>query len=154
MVVKPIPDGYPRVSPFVVATPAAEAIAYYKDVFGAVERLVVRTPDGQINHSELQIGDSVVFVVDENADWKMRDPKHVGGTPVPIHVWVEDPDAVFTRAIDAGASQVYPPSDMYQGDRGAAFTDPFGHTWWVAARQHEFSAQEMDHAIAEAIGKP
>ncbi|MET9320929.1 VOC family protein [Streptomyces sp. NPDC003038] len=150
--VNPIPDGYPRVSPFLVATPAAEAIAFYKDLFGAAERLVVPQPDGRINHSELQIGDSVIFVVDENAEWKMRDPSRVGGTPVPIHVWVQDVDGIFQRAIKAGAEQVYPPTDMYQGDRGASFTDPFGHTWWIAARIKEYSPDEMDQAITQALG--
>ncbi|GAU69753.1 hypothetical protein SSP35_14_00870 [Streptomyces sp. NBRC 110611] len=150
--VKPIPDDYPRISPFLVATPATGAIAFYKDVLGATERLVVPQPDGKINHSELQIGDSVVFVVDENPDWKMHDPSHTGGTPVPIHLWVEDVDGVFDRAIAAGASEVQPPTDMYQGDRAAAFTDPFGHTWWVGARIKEFTAEEMDQAIGQAIG--
>src|SRR6266545_28264 len=129
MAVKPIPDGYPRVSPYLAVAGAAEAIEFYKDVFGATERMRMPGPDGRIGHAEVQIGDSVVMLADEYPDMGVRGPRAIGGTPVALHVYVEDVDHVFEQAVKAGATSLQPVEDKFYGDRSGMFEDPFGHHW-------------------------
>jgi PhnB protein len=101
--VNPIPEGYPRVTPYLIVDGASAAIDFYKSVLGATERMRMGGPEGKVGHAELEIGDSVVMLADEHPEMDARGPKFVGGTPVTLHVYVEDADGVFDRAIEAGA---------------------------------------------------
>jgi PhnB protein len=125
---------YPRVSPFLFVAGAAAALDFYRGVFEATERFRVREPDGRIGHAELQIGDSVILLADEFPEHDAPGPKSVGGTPVAIHVHVDDVDEVFHRALTAGSRPLRAVADESYGDRVGMFEDPFGHRWMVATR--------------------
>ena len=150
--VNPIPDGYPRVTPYLCIDGAAAAIDFYKDVFGATERMRMPAPDGRIGHAELQIGDSLVMLADEYPEMNVRGPKAIGGTPVSLSVYVEDVDAVFDRAVQAGATSLRPVADQFYGDRSGSFEDPFGHQWHVASHVEDVPPEEMEKRAAEAMG--
>jgi PhnB protein len=149
--VSPIPDGYPRVSPYLSVDGASAAIDFYSKVFGATERARMPMPGGRIGHAELQLGDSVVMLADEFPEAGVRGPKAVGGTPVTISVYVEDVDAVFDRALQEGASSLRPVEDQFYGDRSGQFEDPFGHRWSVASRVEDVPSDEMAKRAAEAM---
>jgi len=134
MAVKPIPDGYPRVSPYLVVDGANDAIEFYKKVLGAEERFRMGGPDGRVGHAELQFGDSVVMLADAFPDMGILDAKTIGNTPVSIVVYVEDVDKVFASALEAGAKQVEAVEDKFYGDRAAQLRDPFGHLWMLNAQ--------------------
>lgn len=149
--VKPIPDGYPRVTPYLHVDGAAAAIDFYRDVLGATERMRMPAPDGKVGHAELEIGDSVVMLSDQYPDMGILGPKTLGGTPVTIHVYVDDVDAVFERAIVAGAKAQRPLENQFYGDRSGQFEDPFGHRWNVATHVEDVPAEEMSKRAAEAM---
>ena len=150
--VKPIPDGYPQVTPYLCVDGAAAAIEFYSTVFGAKERMRMPAPDGRIGHAELQFGDSVVMLSDEYPDMGVKGPKSLGGTPVTLSVYVEDVDAVFGQAVQAGASALRQPENQFYGDRSGQFEDPFGHRWNVATHVEDVSPDEMARRAAEAMG--
>jgi len=150
--VKAIPDGYPRVIPYLAVDGASEAIEFYVTVFGATERVRMPMPDGRVGHAELEIGDSVVMLADENEEMGVRAPKAVGGTPVTLSVYVEDVDAVFDKATAAGATVLRPVDDQFYGDRSGQFEDPFGHRWSVATHVEDVSPDEMRRRAA-AMGE-
>jgi PhnB protein len=141
--VKPIPDGYPQVTPYLCVDGAAAAIEFYGQVFGATERMRMPEPDGKIGHAELQLGESVIMLSDEYPDRGIRSPKTIGGTPVTMSVYVEDVDSVFARAVQAGATALRPVEDQFYGDRTGQFEDPFGHRWSVASHVEDVSPDEM-----------
>jgi PhnB protein len=141
--VKPIPDGYPRVSPYLVVDGAAQAIDFYTQVLGATERMRMGAPEGKVGHAELQIGDSVVMLADEFPDMGALSPKTVGGTPVTLGVYVEDVDATFDRAVKAGAKSLRPVENQFYGDRSGQFEDPFGHHWSVSTHVEDVPPDEM-----------
>jgi PhnB protein len=149
MAVKPIPDGYPRVSPYLVVDGAQQAIEFYTNVLGATERMRMPGPDGRIGHAELQIGDSVVMLADEFPDMGAKAPSAYGGSPVSLSVYVEDVDATFDKATGAGATAVRPPENQFYGDRSATFDDPFGHRWTVNTHVEDVSPEEMGRRAAE-----
>jgi PhnB protein len=149
--VKPIPDAYPRVSPHLSVSGAAEAIEFYKDVFGASERMRMAMPGGAIAHAELQIGDSVIMIGDEMPGGTDPSPRTLGGSPVALFVYVEDVDDVFRRALDAGARSVQAPEDHFYGDRVAMFDDPLGHRWNVATHIEDVTPEEMERRAVEAM---
>lgn len=149
--VKPIPDDYPRVSPVLLVDGAARAIAFYTEILGATERLRIDAPGGKVGHAELQIGDSLLMVADEEPDMDMRGPRSVGGTPVSLHVYVEDADAVFERAVRAGARELQPMADQFYGDRSGQFEDPFGHRWSVATHVEDVPDDEMRRRVEELM---
>jgi PhnB protein len=149
--VKPIPDGYPRVTPYLIIDGASAAIEFYRSVFGATERMRMPAPDGKVGHAELEIGDSVIMLADQFPDMDARGPKSLGGTPVSLHVYVEDADSVFDRAIQAGAKALRPVEDRFYGDRSGQFEDPFGHRWDVAAHVEDVAADEMSRRAAAAM---
>jgi PhnB protein len=151
--VKPIPDGYPQVSPYLVVDGASEAIDFYKQVFGASERMRMDAPGGKIGHAELGLGDSVIMLADEFPDMGFRGPKAVGGTPVTVSVYVEDVDATFDRAVQAGAKGLRPVEDQFYGDRSGQFEDPFGHRWSVATHVEDVPPDEMAKRAAAAMGE-
>ena len=148
--VKPIPDGYPRVTPYLIVDGASAAIDFYTSVLGATERMRMGGPEGKVGHAELEIGDSVVMLADEHPEMDARGPTSVGGTPVTLHVDVEDADGVFERAIEAGAKALRPLEDQFYGDRLGRFEDPFGHQWNVATHVEDVPPEEMSRRVAEA----
>ncbi len=141
--VKPIPDGYPRVTPYLIVDGAADAVRFYAEVLGATERMRMPAPGGKVGHAELQLGDSLVMLADEFPDMGQLGPNTVGGTPVTISVYVEDVDAVCERARQAGAAVLQPPTDQFYGDRSAQFEDPFGHRWSIATHVEDVPPDEM-----------
>ena len=147
----PIPDGYPRVIPYLIVDGGTAAIDFYTSVLGATERMRMPAPDGKIGHAELELGDSLIMLADEFPDMDARGPKAMGGTPVSLMVYVEDSDAVFDRAIEAGAKSLQPVEDKFYGDRSGRFEDPFGHRWDVATHVEDIPPDEMAKRAAEAM---
>jgi PhnB protein len=150
--VKPIPDGYPQVIPYLCVDGASNAIDFYKQVFGASERMRMDAPGGKIGHAELGIGDSVIMLSDEFPEMGATSPKKVGGTPVTISVYVEDVDATFDRAVKGGATSLRPVENQFYGDRSGWFEDPFGHRWNVSTHVEDVAPDEMAKRAAEAMG--
>lgn len=150
--VKPIPDGYPRVTPYLIVDGAAAAIEFYESVLGARERMRMGGPDEKVGHAELGVGESVIMLADEHPEMGMRGPKTVGGTPVTIHLYVEDVDAVFEAAIAAGATALGEVKDQFYGDRSGQFEDPFGHRWSVATHVEDVPPDEMASRAAAMGG--
>src|SRR6266536_4862497 len=142
--VKPIPEGYHSVTPYLIISGAADAIEFYKKAFGAIELLRMPYPDGKIGHAEIKIGDSPIMLADEVPDMKYLSPKTLGGSPVSILLYVEDVDTVFNRAVAAGATQDRPVEDKFYGDRAGSLIDPFGHTWHVATHKEDVTPEEME----------
>ena len=149
--VKPIPDGYHSVTPYLICDGAADAIEYYKKAFGATE-LFRMDHEGKVGHAELKIGDSPIMLADEYPQMGYRSPKALGGTPVSIMIYVPDVDTVYQQTIDAGATVVKPLQDQFYGDRSGTVTDPFGHVWTVATHKEDVSMEEMNRRMASAHG--
>lgn len=151
--ISPVPEGYPRVTPYLHVDGASAAIDFYTEVLGATERMRMPgdSPD-RIGHAELQLGDSVVMLADEFPAMGAVGPKAVGGTPVTIHLYVEDVDAVVEAAVRAGAEVLQAPTDQFYGDRSATFEDPFGHRWNVATHVEDVPPDELERRIAELAG--
>jgi PhnB protein len=149
--VKPIPEGYPRVTPYLHVDGAAAAIEFYEKVLGAKERMRLPGPDDKLGHAELEIGNSVVMLADEYPDMGVLGPKSVGGTAMTLHVYVDDVDAVFQAALDAGASSRRELENRFYGDRVGEFEDPFGHRWSVATHVEDVPEDEMEKRAAEVM---
>ncbi len=149
--VKPIPDGYPQISPYLCIDGASAAIEFYSEVFRATERMRMPGPEGTIGHAELQIGDGLIMLADEYPEMGVRGPRSVGGTPVTVNVYVEDVDAVFDRAVQLGATPLRPVEEQFYGDRSGQFEDPFGHRWSVATHVEDVPPEEMARRM-EAMG--
>jgi PhnB protein len=147
--VKTVPDGYPRVSPYLCVAGASDAIGFYTKIFGAKERMRMGAPGGKVGHAELQIGDSVIMLADEYPEMNIVGPKTVGGTPVTISVYVDAVDQVFERAVQAGAKVIRPVENQFYGDRSGQFEDPFGHRWSVATHVEDVSPDEMARRAAK-----
>ena len=149
--VKPIPDGYHSVTPYLVIKGAASAIEFYKTAFGATE-LFRMDHDGKIGHAEIKIGDSPVMLADENPDMGSLGPQAFGGTPVSLMIYVEDVDTLYKQAIASGAVELRPLQDQFYGDRSGTLRDPFGHIWTVATHKEDVTPEEMDKRLAKAHG--
>ena len=145
--VKAIPDGMHSLTPHLVCRDAAAAIDFYGRAFGAIERFRLPAPNGKIVHACVQIGDSQLFLVDEMPEHGAHGPQALKGTPVTIHLQVEDADAAFARAMRAGAMVTMPLADMFWGDRYGQVVDPFGHHWSIATHLREVSREEMVAAM-------
>ncbi|MDD9380977.1 VOC family protein [Streptomyces sp. ZAF1911] len=150
MTVQPVPEGYPRVTPYLCIDGAAAAIDFYVSVLGARERMRMAAPGGKIGHAELELGSSLVMLADEYPGIGFRSPKSVGGTPVTLHVYVEDVDAVFAKALAGGATELRPLRDEFYGDRTGQFEDPFGHRWSIATHIEDVPPDEMERRAEEA----
>ena len=150
--VDPIPEGYPRVSPYLIVDGAAAAIEFYSSVLGASERMRMPDREDKIGHAELQIGDSIVMLADEYPEMGLRGPKSLGGTPVTISVYVENVDDVFDRAVRAGATSLRAVENQFYGDRSGQFEDPFGHRWSIASHVEDVPPEEMAERAAQAAG--
>jgi len=150
--VKPIPDGYHVVTPYLSIKGAASAIDFYKQAFGAKEIMRVPMPGGNIGHAEIAIGDSRIMLADEFPDMNFRGPKSIGGSPVHLHVYVEDVDARFDQAVKAGAKVLRPVADQFYGDRSGSLEDPFGHVWHLATHKEDVSPAETARRAAAQKG--
>jgi len=150
--VKPIPEDYPRVMPYLAIDGAGEAIEFYKKIFGAEERLRMPSPDGKVGHAELQIGDSVIMLADSSPDMN-PDPKKFGGTPVTMTIYVEDVDKTHKAALKAGAKETQPVEDKFYGDRASGFEDPWGHRWAVMTHVEDVPPEEMEKRAQEFMSQ-
>ena len=152
MATKPIPDNYPRVTPYLCIDGAAAAIDFYKKAFGATERMRMGGPEGKVGHAEIEIEGGLIMLADEYPDMEFRSPKALGGSPVTVHMYVADVDAFCTRAAAAGATVLRAVADQFYGDRSCQLKDPFGHTWSVATHVEDVSPEEMQKRMAKLGG--
>jgi PhnB protein len=140
---KAIPEGYHSVTPYLILSGASDAIAYYKKALGAEEVLRMEDPGGKVHHAEIKIGDSRIMLADEHPELQALSPKTVGGSPVSIHLYVEDVDAAVSRAVAAGAKLIRPVADQFYGDRVGGVEDPFGYRWFIATHKEDLSIEEI-----------
>ena len=147
MKVKPIPDDMHRITPHLICAGAANAIEFYKKAFGAVEEARLPGPNGRLMHAVIRIFGDAVMLVDEMPEWGALSPKSLKGSPVTLHLYVEDVDAAVKRAVGAGAKVTMPVADMFWGDRYGKIEDPFGHHWSIATHQREVSLEEATKAM-------
>ncbi len=151
MAVKPIPEGYHTVTPYLAVDDAAEAIDYYKKVIGAKELVRMDAPGGKIGHAELEVGDSLVMLSDPFPQASTKPPQELGGTSVSVFLYVEDVDATVKQAVDAGATITMEVADQFWGDRMGSFTDPFGHSWSIATHVEDVPPEEMAERAKTAM---
>lgn len=153
MTVPPIPSDYPRLTPYLSVDGAAAAIAFYASVLGARPRGERMTmPDGRIGHAELAFGDALVMLADADPESGFPAPAQAGGAPVTLHLYVDDVDAVFAAALEAGAEQIAPVATQFYGDRSGRLRDPWGHHWNVASHVEDVTGDEMARRRREAFG--
>jgi len=149
MTVQAVPKGYHTVTPHTTVRDAARAIEFYKQAFGAEEKGAMKGPDGKIMHAELRIGDSVIMLADEFPEFGSLSPLSTGGTGIALHIYIEDVDSAFDRAVKAGAKVDMPVADMFWGDRYGKLSDPFGHKWSIATHIRDMSSEEIGEAQEE-----
>lgn len=149
MGVKPVPEGYHTATPYLIIKGASEAINFYRKAFGAVEIMRFPAPEGCIGHAEIKIGDSRLMLADEYPDLGYVSPMTLGGTPVSLLLYVEDADAVFHRAVAAGAKVELAMKDQFYGDRSGTVRDPFGHRWTIATHKEDMPVEEMKRRAAQ-----
>lgn len=149
MTVKPIPEGYHSITPYLMVQEAGKAIDFYKQAFGAVELYRMDGPEGKISHAELTIGDSRVMLADEVPEFKS--PQTLGGAGVNLLLYVEDADKVFGKALAAGAKEQRPLKDQFYGDRSGTLIDPFGHIWTIATHKEDVPPEEMEKRIQQSM---
>lgn len=149
MSVQPIPKGYHTLTPYLTVRDAIRAIQFYKDAFGAEEIGVMKGPDGKVMHAEIRIGDSLVMLGDESPQFGALSPLSIGGSGMGLHVYVEDVDSAFDRAIRAGGTVEMPVTDMFWGDRYGKLTDPFGHKWSLATRKRNMTSEDIEEGQKE-----
>ena len=148
MAVKPVPEGYHTVTPYLIIKDAASAIEFYEKAFGAREVMRLADPTGRVGHAELAIGDSRIMLADEFPEMGARGPQSLGGTSVSLCLYVEDVDARASQAVAAGAREVRPVKDQFYGDRSGTFADPFGHVWTISTHKEDVSPEEIDRRFA------
>ena len=146
--VRPIPEGYHSVTPYLIIKGAAKALEFYQRAFGAKETIRMPGPGGKITHAEMRIGNSIVMLADEHPEINARSPESFGGSPVMIHLYVEDVDAVYNQAVAAGAKVERPLADQFYGDRTGGVKDPFGYSWYIATHKEDVSPAEMQKRMA------
>jgi PhnB protein len=144
---KPIPDGYHSLQPYLYFKNAADAIAFYAKAFGATERMRMPDKKSRIMHAEINLGDSCIMMADENADMGAYSPEHYGGAPMSLVLYVEDCDAVYKKALAAGATSLREPADQFYGDRTAGVADPFGFHWYIGTHIKDVSMEEMQQQM-------
>lgn len=150
--VKAVPDGMHTMTPHIVCAGAAAAIEFYKKAFNAVEEFRLPAPDGRLMHARIRICGSALMMAEEAPEWNALGPKTLKGSPVTIHLYVEDVDAFVKHAATAGATVKMPPADMFWGDRYAVLEDPFGHRWSVATHMQDMTGEEMAQAMQKMFG--
>jgi PhnB protein len=147
------PKGYHTATPYLCVRGAEQAIEFYRKAFGAVESMRVEGPDGRIGHAEIRIGDSPIMLSDEYPDMKWHAPQAALGSPLMIHLYVEDVDAVAKQALAAGAKELMPVADQFYGDRGGKFADPYGHLWYIATRKEDVPPEELKRRVEQMRSK-
>ncbi|PWT90292.1 MAG: glyoxalase [Blastocatellia bacterium] len=150
--VKPIPEGYHSVTPYLIIHGAANAITYYKKAFGATELFRMEDNKGKIGHAELKIGDSPIMLADEQPEMGYKGPQASAGTPVSLMIYVENVDKIYNQAIAAGGKELKALQDQFYGDRSGTLKDPFGHVWTVATHIEDVTPAEMEKRVAAAHG--
>ncbi|HEY0728214.1 MAG TPA: VOC family protein [Pyrinomonadaceae bacterium] len=145
--VKPIPEGYHSVTPYLCVNGAVDAIEYYKKAFGAIE-LFRMEHEGKIGHAEIKIGDSPIMLADEFPEMGFVSPATLGGSPVGIMIYVDDVDTIYKQALDAGGVEKKPVQDQFYGDRSGTLTDPYGHVWTVATHKEDVAPEEIEKRLA------
>jgi PhnB protein len=153
MATQPVPEGYHTVTPYLAVEDAARAIEFYTQAFGAKERVRMDAPGGKIGHAELEIGDSRIMLSDPFPQASTRPPKELGGTSLSVMMYVEDVDASFKRAVDAGATVAMELTDQFWGDRFGTVTDPFGHVWGLASHVEDVPPEEMAERAKAAMAQ-
>jgi PhnB protein len=151
--VKPIPDGFTAVTPYLIVKGAAQAIEFYKRAFDAEEVMRLAMPDGKVAHAEIRIGGAVVMLADEAPQWKAWSPQTIGDTACSLMLYVDDVDAAFKRALEAGASQTMEVADQFYGDRTGGLKDPFGHKWTLGTHVENVPPEEIERRAAEMFQK-
>lgn len=151
--VKPIPEGYHSVTPYLIIDGAAKALDFYKKAFGATEIMRMEDPKGRIGHAEIKLGNSHVMLADEYPDMGYRGPTSLGGAGVSLMLYVDDVDATFKQALAAGAQELQPVKDQFYGDRSGTLKDPFGHVWTVATHVEDVAPDEMERRAKEFMQK-
>jgi PhnB protein len=146
--VKPIPEGYHTVTPYLILSGAGDAIAFYKKALGAEEVMRLADPGGKVHHAEISIGDSRIMLADEHPEIQALSPKTVGGSPVSIHLYVEDVDRAVECAVAAGAKLVRPVADQFYGDRVGGIEDPFGYRWFIATHKEDLTVEDIRRRAA------
>ncbi len=149
--VKAIPDGYHSVTPYLAVDDAASALTFYQRALGARERLRLPTPNGRVAHAEIDVSGSCIMLADACPEMGFRSPKTIGGTPVTLHLYVEDVDAVVQQAVASGAREVRPVQDQFYGDRSGTIEDPFGHLWHVATHKEDLSPEDLQRRLDAAM---
>jgi PhnB protein len=150
MAVKPIPDGYGSVTPYLIVNGASKALDYYKMAFGAQELMRFDGPNGSIMHAEFQIGSSRLMIADESPDMGYKSPQTIGGSGTSLMLYVDDVDSTFERAITGGAKVMQAVTNQFYGDRTGSLTDPFGHIWTIATHVEDVSEEEMQKRMEAA----
>jgi len=150
--VKPIPEGYHTLTPYLTIRNAAAALDFYKRAFDAQEIFRIASPDGKIGHAEIRIGDSAIMLSDEFPEMGANAPETLGGSPVMLHLYVENVDTLVDRAVQAGGRLERPVADQFYGDRGGMVTDPFGHKWWIATHVEDVPPDELERRSKAAFG--
>jgi len=150
--VKPVAVGYHTVTPYLMFSGASAAIEFYKKALGASEVMRLDDPNGRIHHAEIKIGDSCIMLADEHPELQALSPKTIGGSPVSLHVYVEDVDAAVDRAVKAGAKLVRPVADQFYGDRSGGVEDPFGYRWFIATHKEDLTIDEIRRRAAAQRG--
>jgi PhnB protein len=149
--VKPIPDAYPIVTPYLIIDGASKAIEFYKAAFGAVETVRIVGRDGGVGHAEIRIGGAPIMLANECPGMTARGPHGLGGTPVSLVLYVEDVDAVVEKAVAAGATLARPVADQFYGDRTGTVTDPFGHQWHISTHKEDVPPDELQRRATAAF---
>lgn len=152
MSAKPIPAGHRTVTPYLSIKNGVAALEFYKKAFGAVEVSKLILPDGRLGHAEIRLGDSMVMLADEFPEFGGKAPTTLGGTPVCIHLYVEDVDGFFKKALAAGAKERKPVTDQFYGDRSGQLEDPYGHLWWVATHKEDIPQEELQRRVETMFG--
>ena len=148
----PIPEGYRGATPYLCVSGAEGAIDFYKKAFEATETMRIADPSGKIGHAEIKIGEAPIMLADVFPDYDFRDPKSLGGSPVTIHLYVEDVDTVVSRAVEAGAKIMRPVEDHFYGDRAGKLEDPYGHVWYIATHKEDVPLEEIQKRAAAMYG--
>ena len=151
MAVKPIPDGYEGITPYLICKNAEAAIEFYKKAFGATELFRIGSP-GMVGHAEMKLGNAIFMLADEFPDMGALSPQTIGGSPVSLYVYVEDVDSFTEKAVAEGLEVVKPITDQFYGDRSGAFKDPFGHSWGFATHKEDLSPEELSERAKAAHG--
>ena len=151
MPVSKIPPGFHTITPSLIVRDAAKAIDFYKKALGAEERMRMASPDGKIGHAELKIGDSIIFLSEESQQMGTKSPQTLGGTSSYLYLYVEDVDAVYERALKAGAESVMALADQFYGDRSGGIKDPSGNIWYIATHKEDVAPDELKRRAEAAM---